>query len=241
MLTVSKLSVFVGEKKVLHDINYKFEKNKIYIIMGPNGSGKSTFAHSIMGNSAYTFSKTTRIIFNNKNITALSTDKRAKKGIFMSFQLPVSLSGVSVFQLMRTAVGGKRDVLKLKEKLEQYAKSLHITQDLMERSFNEGASGGEKKKLEILQAGMLEPKVAIFDEVDTGVDVDALKLIFTFLKKNRKKNTYIFITHNGKILKYIKPDVVLIFKDGKLVQEGNAKLIQKIENDGYEKNKGLAS
>jgi len=241
MLTISNLSVFVGEKKVLDDINFIFEKNKIYIIMGPNGSGKSTFAHSIMGNPAYTLSKKSRIVFNNNNITALSADKRAKKGIFMSFQSPVSLSGVSVFQLMRTAVDGNLDVLKLKEKMEKYAKSLHIVQDLMERSFNEGASGGEKKKLEILQAGILEPKVAIFDEVDTGVDVDALKLIFTFLKQKRKQNTYIFITHNGKILKYVKPDVVLIFKDGKLVQEGNAKLIQQIENDGYEKNKGLAS
>jgi len=241
MLTLSNLTVFVAEKKILDNINYCFEKGKIYVIMGPNGSGKSSLAHTIMGNPLYLVSKKSKLLFQKQNITTFSTDKRAKKGIFLSFQSPLSLSGVSIFQLMRTALGGKQDVLKLKIKMEKFAKELHITQDLMERSFNEGASGGEKKKLEVLQAAVLEPKLAILDEVDTGVDIDALKQMFSFLKKRRKENTYIFITHNGKILSYLKPDVVLIMKKGKLVQEGNSKLIEQINTYGYENSKKRTS
>lgn len=209
--------------------------------MGPNGSGKSTLAHTIMGNKLYTVSEDSRIFLGKQDITLLSPEKRAKKGIFISFQTPIALSGVSIFQLIRTIKEGKQDILKLKKTMEKYAKTLHITQDLMERSLNEGASGGEKKKFEVLQAAMLEPKLAIFDEVDTGVDFDALKLIFAFLKQVKKKNTHVFITHNGKILSYLKPDVVLVIKDGKLVQEGNAKLVQHIDVHGYEKNNRYTS
>jgi len=241
MLTLSNLSVSIKGKKILDNITYHFKKNKIYVIMGPNGSGKSTLAHTIMGNALYTVSKDSRLLLGKQDITLLSPDKRAKKGIFISFQTPIALSGVSIFQLIRTIKEGKQDILKLKKTMEKYAKSLHITQNLMERSLNEGASGGEKKKLEVLQAAMLEPKLAIFDEVDTGVDIDALKLIFAFLKQIKKKNTYIFITHNGRILSYLKPDVVLVIKDGKLAQEGNAKLIQHIDIYGYEKNNGHIS
>lgn len=234
MLTLMNLSVSVGEKKILDQINYRFKKNKIYVIMGPNGSGKSTLAHAIMGNNQFSISKETRVLLGKQDISGLSSDKRAKKGIFISYQSPVSLSGISIFQLIRTVLGGKQDVLKIKTKMEQFAKELQIHKDLTERSFNEGASGGEKKKLEILQAAMLQPKLAIFDEVDTGVDIDALKLIFLLLKRIRKTNTYIFITHNGKLLSHLKPDVVLIMKEGKLVQEGNAGLIRYIDIHGYE-------
>lgn len=202
--------------------------------MGPNGSGKSTLAHAIMGNSQYSISKETRLLFGKENISDLTSDKRAKKGIFISYQSPVSLNGISIFQLIRTVLSGKEDVLKIKKKMEQFAKELQINKDLTDRSFNEGSSGGEKKKLEILQAVMFQPKFALFDEVDTGVDIDALKLIFTLLKRIRKKNTYIFITHSGKMLSYIKPDVVLIMKEGKLELEGKADLIRQIDIHGYE-------
>ncbi len=236
MLHISDLTASVEQKTILHNITYRFEKNKIYVVMGPNGSGKSSLAHVIMGNPAYVLASESQIKFGTASIMDLSPDKRAKKGIFMSFQSPLSLSGVSVFQLIRTAMGGKHDVLQLKRKMERVAKELHISADLMNRSFNEGASGGEKKKLEILQSVLLQPKFALFDEVDTGVDVDGLKLIFSVLNKYRKKSTYVFITHYGKILKYIKPDRVLIMKKGKLTQQGGASLIRRIDTFGYEKN-----
>lgn len=240
MLQLRNLTVSVGKKTILDKINFTFEKSKTYAVMGPNGSGKSTLAYAIMGNPTYQLSKSSRIIFDpdsigveKKSIDTLSPDKRSQLGIFLSFQSPLSLSGVTPFQLLRLALSGKEDPLKIKEKLDMFAKQLKIGEELLHRSLNEGTSGGEKKKLEVLQAAVLNPRCVIFDEIDTGVDIDALKIIAKFININKKDKTYIVITHYNRILKYLKPDTVLIMMDGKIVKTGNYKLAEEVENYGY--------
>lgn len=234
MLTLKNLTVAVADKIIIKDLNLKLEENKVYVLMGPNGSGKSTLALTLMGHPLYKI-KSGKIFFNKKDITDLEPDKRANSGVFLSFQSPLTLSGVSVFSLLRTAIAGKKDPLTLKEEIEKTAKSLKIKNDLMERSFNEGTSGGEKKKLELLQASILSPKFLMFDEIDTGVDVDALKTIAQFMEKNKKGKTYLIITHYNRILKYVKPDKVLVMADGKVVKQGDYRLAEKIEKSGYAK------
>ncbi|GIW65011.1 MAG: ABC transporter ATP-binding protein [Patescibacteria group bacterium] len=233
MISLKNLSVSVGEKKILKNINFNFEKNKVYALMGPNGSGKSTLASIIVGHPSYTVEEG-KIFFENDDITELDVDERAKKGIFLSFQQPLSLSGVTVFQLLRLALSGKKDPLKVKEEIDFYAKKLKIKKELIERSLNDGASGGEKKKLEVLQAALLEPKFLILDEVDTGVDVDALKTIALFLDEFKKDKTVLIITHYYRILKYLQPDYVMVMIDGEIKKVGDKTLAEKIEKEGYE-------
>ncbi len=234
MLTLKNLSVSVAGKIIISKINFTFEKGKTYAVMGPNGSGKSTLAYGIMGHPLYSTNKSSKILFENKNIVKLSADKRARLGIFLSFQSPLSLSGITVFQLLRLALSGKRDPLAVMEEIEKFAKKLHIKPELIERSLNDGASGGEKKKLEILQAAVLNPKCAIFDEIDTGVDVDSLKTIAQFMNLIKKDKTFIIITHYNRILEYIRPDYVLVIVGGKLVKVGTYELAKTIEKKGYE-------
>lgn len=234
MLELKNLTISIEDKTIIESLNLKLGKNKVYVIMGPNGSGKSTLALTLMGHPAYKI-KSGKIFFEKKDITDLESDKRAAAGIFLSFQSPLALSGVSVFSLLRTAIAGKKDPLKLREEIERTAKLLKIKKELLERSFNEGTSGGEKKKLELLQAAILSPKFLMFDEIDTGVDVDALKTIAQFMQKNKKGKTYLLITHYNRILKYIKPDEVLVIVNGKIVKRGNYKLAEKIEKNGYAK------
>lgn len=234
-LKLKNLTVKIGKKTILNNINLAFEKNKIYAVFGPNGSGKSTLAHAIAGQPEYKLSSQSNIIFKNKSIKKLSPDKRTKKGIFLSWQTPVSLSGVNVFQLLQIAVGLKKNPLALKKEIESYAKELNINTELLYRSLNDGASGGEKKKIELIQAAALDPELIIFDEIDTGVDVDALKAIARFLKKYKRGKTYILITHYNRILKYITPDKVLVIMNGEIVKQGGKSLADKIEKQGYEK------
>lgn len=234
MLTLKKFSVTVSDKLILKNIDFEFKKNRVYALMGPNGSGKSTLAYSIAGHPNYEIIKG-KIQIENKNITNDSPEERSRKGIFLSFQTPLSLSGVTVFQLLRLALSGKKDPLALKQEIEKAAKKLNIKKELLTRSLNDGASGGEKKKLELLQASVLDPKLMVFDEIDTGVDVDALKSIAKFLNGFKKNKTIILITHYNRILKYIKPDKVLIIIDGEIVKTGDYKLALEIEKTGYEK------
>jgi len=234
MLKIKNLHVNVGKTSILEGFNFDFEEGKVYAVMGPNGSGKSTLAFTIAGHPGYQIEKGS-LRFGNEDITELSPDKRAQAGVFLSFQSPLSLSGVTVFQLLRIALGKKKDPLALKKEIESVAKKLGIKKELLERSLNEGASGGEKKKLEMLQASILDPKLLIFDEIDTGVDVDALKKIAKYMHDNKKGKTYIIITHYNRILHHIKPDQVLVLKNGKLVKTGAAKLAQEIEKNGYER------
>lgn len=233
MIELKNLTVSVADKTIIKNLNLNLKKNKVYVLMGPNGSGKSTLALTLMAHPLYQI-KSGKILFEKKDITDLSPDKKANLGIFLSFQSPLSLFGVSIFSLLRTAIAGKRDPLALREEIEKNAKLLRIKKELMERSFNEGTSGGEKKKLELLQAVVLNPKFLMFDEIDTGVDIDALRTIAQFMEKNRKGKTYLLITHYNRILKYVKPDEVLVMMEGKIIKRGNYKLAEKIEKNGYQ-------
>lgn len=233
MLRLEDLTIAVADKVIIKNLNLKLEKNKVYVLMGPNGSGKSTLALSLMGHPLYQI-RSGKMILEKQNITEMEPDKRANAGIFLSFQSPLSLSGINIFSLLRTAVSGKKDPLALREEIEKTAKLLKIKGELLERSFNEGASGGEKKKLELLQASVLNPKLIMFDEIDTGVDVDALKTIAQFMEKNKKGKTYLIITHYNRILKYVRPDAVLIMVNGKIVKKGDYRLAEEVEKNGYQ-------
>lgn len=233
MLKLKNLKVSIEEKQILKGIDFEFEKGKTYAVMGPNGSGKSTLAYSIMGHPAYDVSEDSVIEYNAADISELEPDERAREGIFLSFQTPLSLSGVKVFQLLQLALNGKKDPLKIREEAKKYAKELGISEELLNRPLNEGASGGERKKMEVLQAAVLEKQLLIFDEVDTGVDVDSLKSISKFLTKHKEDKTYIVITHYNRILHHLKPDYVLVMMNGKLVKVGGPELAKQIEDEGY--------
>ena len=173
--------------------------------------------------------------YKGKEISDLKVEDRAKMGLFMSFQSPLSLNGVNIYQLLRFALDKKKDPLAIRQSVQKYAKKLKIAEELLTRSLNENFSGGEKKKMEVMQAVMLDPDLLFFDEIDTGVDIDALRTIASFLKQMKAKDkTFVLITHYNRILKYIKPDGVLILKNGKLVKSGTHKLADKIEKEGYE-------
>ena len=231
MLSLKNLKVSIAEKTIIENLSLNLEKNKVYVLMGPNGSGKSTLALTLMGHPIYKV-KSGKIIFNGINITNFESDKKANSGIFLSFQSPLALTGVNIFSLLRAAIAGKKDPLILREEIEKTAKLLKIKKELLDRPYNEGTSGGEKKKLELLQVAVLNPKFIIFDEIDTGVDVDALKTIAQFMEKNKNGRTYLIITHYNRILKYVKPDEVLVMVDGKIVKKGNYKLAEEIEKTG---------
>ena len=241
MLQLKNFTVHAGDKTILSDINLTFESGKVYALLGPNGSGKSTLASAIMGHPNYTLAETvdgraSEIFFQEENITTLSADKRAKKGLFLSFQSPIPLPGVSIYQLMRHAFDNKLDALTTRKKIQAFANELDIKEELLSRSLNDDFSGGEKKKMEVLQMAMLEPKCAIFDEIDTGVDVDALKTIAHFLKTHRTpEQTFIFITHSTSLLKTLEPDYTIVIKDGKVHKQGDGSMaIDIIETEGFE-------
>lgn len=235
MLTLIDLCVAIGEKKILKHISFDFKKGTTYALMGPNGSGKSTLAATIMGQPNIRYTRASKIIIEGKNVKTLSPDQRSALGIFLSFQTPLEIPGITVFDLLRIALEKKMDPVTLHKQVKLYAKELRIKDELLKRSLNVGFSGGEKKKLEALQAVMLAPTFALFDEIDTGVDVDALKTISKFLKKHLpKETTLVFITHSTRLLKYVHPDEVLVIKDGCLVQTGDTTLAQKIERSGFE-------
>ncbi len=233
MLSLTNLTASIAKKTILHNIKISFSKKQIYAIMGPNGSGKSTLVQTIIGNPLYAISAESSLLFNKKEISTLTPDKRAQLGIGVTFQSPIALQGVSVFQLLRLA---KRDidVLDLYKQIEKIAQKLKINKELIDRPLNEGASGGERKKLEVLQMAILNPSIIFFDEIDTGVDIDSLKTIFTFLKEFRKDKAFVFITHYSKIFSYLSPDTVLIMKEGKIIKEGGKEVIEVVEKKGYE-------
>jgi Fe-S cluster assembly ATP-binding protein len=235
MVQLIDLSVSIGEKKILKHISFDFKKGTTYALMGPNGSGKSTLASAIMGHPSIQYTRASKILVAGKNIKNLSPDKRSATGVFLSFQSPLEIPGVTVFDLLRIALEKKFDPVTLHKQIKIYAKELHIKDELLKRSLNVGFSGGEKKKLEALQAVMLQPQFALFDEIDTGVDVDAIKTISKFLKKHLgRETTLVFITHSTRLLKYVSPDVVLIIKDGALVKTGGVALAKEIEQTGFE-------
>ena len=237
LLEINDLHVNAGEKKILKGINLKINKGEIHVIMGPNGSGKTTTANAILNNPMYVKEKGS-IIFEEEDITNLKTDEIARKGIFMSFQLPEEIPGISVTNFLKYAknkVTGKPvKIFEFKDELKKYMENLNMDSKNMERSLNVGFSGGEKKKNEILQMLVLNPKLAILDETDSGLDVDAIKTVSKGIEMfKNNENSILIITHNTKILSSLKVDYVHVLVNGKIVKTGGQELAREIEENGY--------
>ena len=242
MLQIKNLHASVEGEKILNGINLSINAGEVHAIMGPNGSGKSTLASVIAGNEDYEVLEGS-IVFDKANISELSPDERSHKGIFLSFQYPVSIPGVSVTNFIKTALNQIRkargqedlsasDILKM---MREKSKLLGIDRKFLSRSLNENFSGGEKKRNEIFQMAMLEPKLAILDETDSGLDIDALKTVANGVNTLRTDdNATLIITHYQRLLDYIIPDVVHVLLDGKIVKTGGKDLALKLEREGYD-------
>lgn len=242
MLEIRNLHATVGGKEILKGVDLTINDGEIHALMGTNGAGKSTLSNVIVGNPAYEVTEGS-ITFNGKDLLAMKTEERAHEGIFMSFQSPIEIPGVSMTNFMRAAVNARRhamgkeplkstDFLKL---MREKRKLVDIDQKLMNRSVNEGFSGGEKKRNEIFQMAMLEPTFCILDETDSGLDVDALRIVAEGFNKLRAPQTSaMVITHYQRLLDYIKPDVVHVLIDGRIVKTGGPDLAQKIESVGFD-------
>ena len=239
MIEIKNLHVEIEGKEILKGINLTLEKGKIHALMGPNGSGKSTLANVIMGHPRYKVTKG-EILFDGENITELPPHERARKGIFLSFQYPTEVSGVTISTFLRTALNDltseeeRLSVMDFRELLKEKLETLGITEEFADRYLNEGFSGGEKKKSEVLQMAMLNPKAAILDETDSGLDIDALKAVSEGVNKVMDKDKVVLIiTHYKRILEHIKPNKLSIMIDGKIALEGNSDLVDQLEEKGY--------
>lgn len=224
-------------KEILHGVSLTVNKGEIHAIMGPNGGGKSTFANSLMGHPGYTITNGS-VKVNDTDITHLPADQKAKNGLFLAFQYPVEIPGVHFSNFLRMAANEikekKLSPIAFRNSLEEKAKDLAFAQDMTKRMLNEGFSGGEKKKAEILQLSLLNPLFAILDEPDSGLDVDSLKHIAHAINTLEDKPGIILITHYQRILRYIQPDFVHVFVGGNIVQSGAPELAEKIEEKGYQ-------
>lgn len=239
LLSIKDLYVNAGEKEILKGLNLSINKGEVHVIMGPNGAGKSTLANIILNNPQYSIVKG-NIEFNGENINDLKTDERAKRGIFMSFQTPEEVPGISVTNFLKTAkmstTGEPVKVFAFKKELEENMKKLEMNPAYSTRDLNVGFSGGEKKKNEILQMLTLNPKLAILDETDSGLDVDAIKIVSKGINMYKNEsNAVLIITHSTKILKNLHIDKVHILVDGKIVKTGDGSLAEQIEDEGYAK------
>ena len=242
MLKINNLHAKVEDKDILNGIDLDIKAGEIHAIMGPNGSGKSTLASVIAGKEDYEITKG-EMLFNNKSIDELSAEERAHKGIFMSFQYPIEIPGVTITNFIKTANNETRkargekempanEMLKL---LREKCNMLEIDRKFLSRSINDGFSGGEKKRNEIFQMAMLEPTLAILDETDSGLDIDALKIVANGVNKLKNKdNAIVVITHYQRLLDYIIPDYVHVLFDGKIVKSGDKNLAIELENKGYD-------
>ncbi len=238
-ILIRDLHVSVENREILKGVNLAIRKGEIAALMGPNGSGKSTLAYAIMGHPKYKVTSG-EVIFKARNILQMKPDERARMGIFLSFQYPHEISGVTLSNFLRTALNSVRNekvsVRDFHEMLSEKMKMLGIDPSFAERYVNEGFSGGEKKRAEILQLAVLEPEIALLDETDSGLDIDALRTVANGVKKiyNDKGNMGIFIiTHYQRILNYIEPDVVHVMIDGRIVSSGKGELVRELEEKGY--------
>lgn len=236
LLKVEGVRASVAEKEILKGMNLTVNKGEVHVIMGPNGSGKSTLANVIMANLAYTMTEG-KVFFEGEDISDETTDKRALKGLYLSFQTPYEIPGISVENFIRQALlarGQKTSIIKFKKELKKKMELLDMKPEYAERYLNVGFSGGERKKTEILQLLMLEPKLAILDETDSGLDVDAVATVSRGLKEYLDgERSAIIITHHREILKEIQPDFVHVVSDGKIVKEGGDEIIDRIEAEGF--------
>jgi Fe-S cluster assembly ATP-binding protein len=240
-LKIKDLTVSVENKTILKDFNIEIKSGEIHAIMGPNGTGKSTLSKVIMGDSNYKIEKGS-IYFDEKELNELPTDERARLGIFLGYQMPPEVEGVSNSDFLRTAMRSKNDEFKLYDfikKINNTVDQLNMDKQMIHRGINEGFSGGERKKNEILQMYMLEPNTIILDEIDSGLDVDSLRVVGENVMKYYKENkpSILLITHYQRLLDYIKPDYVHIMKDGHIIKTGNKDLVREIEKYGYDDEK----
>jgi len=242
MLSIKDLKVSINGKEILKGINLEVRTGEVHAIMGPNGTGKSTLASIIAGRDGYDVTGG-QVFYNGKDLLELSVEERACEGIFLGFQYPVEIPGVSIINFMRTAINEQRkykglDPIPAGEfmaKMEEAKKMLEIQTSLTNRSVNEGFSGGEKKKNEIFQMAMLEPRLAILDETDSGLDIDALRIVANGVNKLRnKQNAFLVITHYQRLLDYIVPDFVHVLYDGRIVKSGGKELALELEEKGYD-------
>lgn len=242
MLKITNLHAGIEDNKILKGINLEIKAGEVHAIMGPNGSGKSTLASVVAGNEVYEVTDGD-ILFESDSILELSPDERAHKGVFLSFQYPVEIPGVSTINFIKTAINEKRkaeglgdlparDMLKM---IKEKSELLSMDRKFLSRSLNQGFSGGEKKKNEIFQMAMLEPKLAILDETDSGLDIDALKIVANGVNKLKSDNNAVLvITHYQRLLDYIVPDFVHVLHNGKIIKSGGKELAFELEEKGYD-------
>ena len=242
MLKIENLHAGIEDKNILKGIDLEVKPGEIHAIMGPNGSGKSTLASVIAGKEDYEVTEG-KILFQGEDLDDLAPEERAHKGIFLSFQYPVEIPGVTVTNFMKTAINETRKAQGLEDmpanemlkQIREKAELLEIDRKFLSRSLNQGFSGGEKKRNEIFQLAMLEPKLAILDETDSGLDIDALRIVANGVNRLRsKENAFIVITHYQRLLEYIIPDFVHVIHDGKIVKSGTKELALELEEKGYD-------
>ncbi|MBI5151573.1 MAG: Fe-S cluster assembly ATPase SufC [Candidatus Pacebacteria bacterium] len=238
MLKIHNVQVSVEGKHILNGVDIEIKPGEIHAIMGPNGSGKSTLAYTLAGHPKYHVDGG-EIGLDGINILDQSPDLRARSGLFLAFQYPVEIAGVSVQNFLRVAYEAKfgklKSIIEFRKHLQELAEELHVKKELVERSLNDGFSGGEKKRVEILQMAALQPKYAVLDETDSGLDVDAIKTIAEGVRAIVKKHKtgVIVITHYQRILKYLKPDKVHVMVKGKIIKSGGKSFAQELEKSGY--------
>jgi Fe-S cluster assembly ATP-binding protein len=237
-LEIQNLHVRTEDREILHGVDLVVRKGETHALMGPNGSGKSTLANTLMGNPQYEMTEG-RILLNGEDISEADPDERARAGLFMAFQYPATIPGVSVQNFLRMAINAKREEpIKVKEfgaLLREKMELLRIGREFTDRYLNEGFSGGEKKRAEILQLAMLGPEFAVLDETDSGLDIDALRIVADGVNAMREPGRgFLIITHYARLLGYVRPDFVHIMLDGRVVREGGAELADELEEKGYE-------
>ncbi len=244
MLEISQLSAEIEGKIILNGLDLTINKGEVHAIMGPNGSGKSTLAHVLAGHPSYTVTQG-NITFQGQEITQASPEERSLAGLFLVFQYPIAIPGATIRHVLRLAYNthaekqGKEvlDVPTFQKKLETYMDQLHLSHEVADRALNEGFSGGEKKKLELLQAFVLDQPFVIFDEIDSGLDIDALRVVAEGMNTLQKQGkTLLIITHYKRILEYVTPDAVHVMQHGKITQSGDASLVDEVEKKGYKSN-----
>jgi len=242
MMEIKDLQAKIGDKKILNGLNLTLEKGKVHAIMGPNGAGKSTLSKAIVGHYDIEILGG-EILYKGENIIEQEPEERALDGIFLSFQHPVEVAGVNNAYFLRTAVNAKRrhegkDELNAAEflrEMKKHVEELGMKPDMISRSLNEGFSGGEKKRNEILQMQMLSPDMIVLDEIDSGLDIDALRAVSEGINSMKNgERSFLVITHYSRILDYIKPDYIHVLKEGKIVHTGGPELVTQLESEGYE-------
>lgn len=238
MLKIENLHAEIDGTEILKGVDLEINPGEVHAIMGPNGSGKSTLANVIMGNPVYEVTEG-KIIFENEEITEEPVDNRAKLGMFLAFQYPESIPGVTIVNMLKTALTNIEETeyttLELRLKVADAMEQLGLSADFADRYLNEGFSGGERKRNEILQLAVLNPKLAVLDETDSGLDVDGLKVVGEGVSKLKTPDKgYLVVTHYQRLLEYIKPDFVHVFVDGKIIETGGIELSDKLEQEGYE-------